>query len=194
MNMFILIVNALAESSGIDNPTSHFHGKWFPTITLGLAGLAIFYYWTFFAAYTPEPFWGWSFFKWANTECRIEKNENFDDNNEESRRFGLRRSIYPMVSDLGCYDIFPLQIILTTRQLRNSHPIWQASIFWLFGGRIDPSPVERMEETWEECKRVIGNNIRSFKKLFLTEAPTANGMVHATSGEEIEMNGREVSP
>jgi len=98
LNTFIFIVTAFSNSFGTDKVSYAFPGKYYPTIVMALVGLGVVYYWIFFAAYVPNPLWKPSLLQVANVTCEINKDDNFDLENELARRFGQRRSITIVVS------------------------------------------------------------------------------------------------
>ena len=154
MNSFIFVVTGLSKTDGVDAGYS-FKGKWYPTIVLSVVGLGLLYYFGVLAAYTLRPFYKKSLMQFGNVTCRIWKVPSFDMKDERARRFGHRRNISVDVSSSLSSSSCRALSWINSLQLVDIIPHWSAALFWLFGGNLAHSPLNSLEDQWNNMNRAI---------------------------------------
>jgi hypothetical protein len=198
MNMFIVIINALSDSSAIDSPEAIFRGRWYPTVLFSIMGLGMLYYYLVFAAWVPKPFYKFSLLNWVDTHVNIRKEPAFDMGLEEVRRFGHRRSIFMEVclicfrfsSNLYYYSEAHMVFTLIYEQLMAQSRI-QQSIYWFFGGRVHRSPIEALEDNWNRIKREMDSSWETVKSVFVARPARTERGDGESSVEGHELYDRE---
>ncbi|KAF8864817.1 hypothetical protein BDZ45DRAFT_669190 [Acephala macrosclerotiorum] len=145
MNSFIFIATGLSKTDGVDSNYS-FDGKWYPTIVLSIVALGMLYHFSVFAAYVPGPLYKKSWLQLGNVTCEIKKQASFEMEDERTRRFGHRRSVAINLTEL--------------------RPKWKAALFWCFGGTLDDSPLDALENRWTLLKQSSNTMFYAFKVRF----------------------------
>lgn len=163
MNSFIFVATGLSTNDGTENGYS-FNGKWYPTIILSIIGLGLLYYFGVFAAYVPSSLYNKSLLQMGNVRCAVSKEPSFEMENELTRRFGQRRSITITVSLSTPPMTFNQRSTRANNyQLIDRLPKLSAALFWFFGGHLDHSPLDALEDQWTTMKQNINTQVEIIK-------------------------------